>query len=357
MGLGAIVVMEGRRDGAGSGNPASLLSEPLTYLDVLGRSTAERIIERFVRADVDVVTVLHQDAVIPRKPSFTAFENVESQYASNVDEAIQAKLQDYVRSGIEHSFLIFGNLYAETDLLDLFYFHREARQPATRAIHRLGALDFWVLDCQKAQGFSVGALREQKTNSSSAYFIREYVNRLQHPADLRFFASDLLRGRCSTRPPGREVKRGIWIDEGAEVHRLARIVAPAYIGRASKVLQGTLITRSSNVEKECCVDYGSVIEDSSILQNTEIGICLDVCHAVANGNKLLSLNRNVVIEISDASVMRANGSTKAQGKDRNWARNVLLFSRRKQGQQPVADLQPAASAPKQRRLQANSIQG
>lgn len=356
MGLGAIVVMEERRDAATAVNASPLLSQPLAYLDVLGRSTAERIIDRFVRAEVDVVTVLHQDQQISPKHSFTAFENVESHYTADIGAAIEQKLQDYSRSGIEHSFLILGNLYAETDLLDLFYFHREARQPATRAIDRLGALDLWVLDCAKAQGIGIDALRDQKTRSGSAYFIREYVNRLRHPGDLRFFAADLLRGCCSTRPGGREVKRGIWIDEGAEVHRLARIVAPAYIGRASKVMQDTLITRGSNVEKECCIDYGSVIEDSSILQNTEIGICLDVCHGVANGNKLLSLNRNVVIEISDASVMRSNASTKAQGKDRKWARNVLLFSRRKQGQ-PIADLQPAASAPKQSGLQTNSIQG
>ena len=83
------------------------------------------------------------------------------------------------------------------------------------------------------------------------------------------------------------------------MHRWARIVAPAYIGRGSKIMEDTLITRHSTIEKNCCVDYGTVVEDSSILQNTDIGICLDVCHAVANGNKLLSLDRDVVIEISD----------------------------------------------------------
>lgn len=366
MGLGAIVVM-GEASGAERvgmvpnakeiPGATSFLLQPLAYFDVLGRSSAERIIERFVRADVEDVTVL-QSGADGAKASFTAFENVEFRVARDLPRAVRQKLREYSQSGIEHSFLILGSVYAETDLLDLYYFHREARQIATRAVDRDGTLDLWVIDCAKAQDQDLDfrALRESKA-SHTTYFIREYVNRLTRPADLRRFASDLLRGRCSTRPPGREVKRGIWIDDSAEVHRRSRLVAPVYVGRGSKILDDTLVTRLSNVEKDCCIDYGTVIEDSSILQNTEIGICLDVCHAVANGNKLLKLDRNVVIEITDASVMRSKAQVRKPAKDRNWARNVFLFSRHKQEKQTATDLQPAASAPKQRRLHANSLQG
>jgi NDP-sugar pyrophosphorylase family protein len=361
VGLGAIVVMGEAQDGERAGvfpGDASVLSQPFACFDVLGRSTAQRIIERFVRADVDVVTVLQTAVRQDMKAPFTAFENVEFRVMRDAGEGVLQKLRHYSRNGIEHSFLILGNVYAETDLLDFYYFHREARQAATRAVDREGVLDLWVLDCEKAQTQAIDLqhLREAKSSDSS-YFIREYVNRLSDPRDLRRFASDLLRGRCATRPPGREVKRGIWIDDGAEVHRRARIVAPAYIGRGSKVMEDTLVTRLSNVEKDCCVNYGTVIEDSSILQNTDIGICLDVCHAVANGNKLLKLDRNVVIEITDPSVMRSNGDTWKQGKDRKWGRNLLPF-RRKHERQPTTDLQPATSAPKQRGLQAaNLLQG
>ena len=355
MGLGAIVVV-----GPGAENasvlPGSFLARPLAYFEVLGRSTVERVIERFVRADVDIVTVLHAKADSGLKASFTAFENVEFQLANDIAAGMRQKLKEYSENGIDHSFLVLGNVYAETDLLDLYYFHREARQAATRAMDREGVLDLWVLDCAKAKDQRIDPqhLREWKTSHTS-YFIREYVNRLTDPRDLRRFASDLLRGRCSAPPPGREVKRGIWIDEGAEVHRRARLVAPAYIGRGSEIMEDTLVTRFSNIEKDCCVNYGTVIEDSSILQGTEIGICLDVCHAVANGNKLLKLDRNVVIEITDTNVMRPNGQVAGQGKDRKWARNVLMFGGRKQRQPPISDLQPADSAPKQRGLLANFI--
>ena len=97
---------------------------------------------------------------------------------------------------------------------------------------------------------------------------------------------------------------GVWIEDQAEVHRRARIVAPAYIGRGSKISQDALITRFSSIERDCFVDCGTVIEESSLLANTHIGIWLDVCHAVVRGNKMLSLGRDVMIEISDPSIMR-----------------------------------------------------
>jgi carbonic anhydrase/acetyltransferase-like protein (isoleucine patch superfamily) len=361
VGLGAIVML-GREHGkpcvTGPKNKDGALSESLACFDVVGRSTAERIIERFVRADVDVVSVLQEcKTTFPAKPSFTAFENVELKTVEDSNSAIQQKLREYARDGIEHSFLLFGNIYAETDLLDLFYFHREARQIATRAINRDGTLDLWVLDCRRAQDSDVEELLSESKTSSSSYFIREYVNRMTQPRDVRVFATDLLKGHCMARPSGREVKRGIWIDDGAEVHRWARIVAPAYIGRGSKIMEDTLITRCSNVEKDCCVDYGTVIEDSSILQNTEVGICLDVCHAIANGNRLLSLDRDVVVEISDPAVMRSSSALRNSMKERKWPKNILLFGHRKPEKANLPEVKPAPSAPKQRGLKTNSLQG
>jgi NDP-sugar pyrophosphorylase family protein len=362
VGLGAIVVMGLEREASCLAAPRqadAFLTEPLECFDILGRPMVERVLERFVRAEVDVVSVLVHQKSCSVKPRFVGLENIRVQVVSDLGPAIYQELREFSQNGIEHSFVISGSVYAETDLLDLFYFHREGRQPTTRAIDREGSLNLWVVDCLKAQPTDLRNLVVQAETSGNSYFIREYVNRLADPRDLRRFASDVLRGRCVTRPPGREIKRGIWIDDGAEVYRRARIVAPAYIGRSSKVMADTLITRFSNVEKDCCVDYGTVIEDSSVLQNTHVGICLDVCHAMANGNKLLSLGRNVMVEISDPNIMRANSLPwkPSPAKDRKRAKSGL-FSRRKGKPQAVPEVRPAAgSAPEPCRLEPNPIQG
>jgi carbonic anhydrase/acetyltransferase-like protein (isoleucine patch superfamily) len=323
VGLGAIVVIGAEFDGIRSTAPqgseqASLVAEDLACIDIMGRSATERTVERFVRAGVEVVSVLVAAEMAHVVQTFsTPFENVTVQLVADVGSAVIQKCRDFSRRGIEHAFVVSASVYTETDLLDLFYFHREARQTATRALDSGGPLNLWVVDCAKAHHTNLEDLLAQAEATAASYFIRDYVNRLTHPRALRQLVSDALRGRCAMRPSGIELKPGIWVDEGAEIHRRARIVAPAYVGRGSKIMEDTLITRCSNIERGCCIDYGTVIENSSILANTHVGIWLDVCHAIANGNKLLSLERNVTLEISDHSILRNTGSVREDMKDSN----------------------------------------
>jgi NDP-sugar pyrophosphorylase family protein len=92
--------------------------------------------------------------------------------------------------------------------------------------------------------------------------------------------------------------------QGAQVERGARIVAPAFIGRNSKVADQSLITRGSNVESNSHVDYGTVIEDSSVLSNTYVGIGLDLSHSIVDGDNLLNLQHGVMLKIGDPVVLR-----------------------------------------------------
>ena len=314
MGLGVIVTIGAKNqewalEQVGSPELAgedAFLDTPLEYVEVIGRSPLERLIERFVAIDVQCITVLVEASISIRMPIFrSAYGNVRIQVVKDLDSAISAEVTACSQEGIGHTFVISGSAYAETDLLDLFCFHRESRQPVTRAFDREGPLDLWVVDCAKAErGHLEILLNSASQDNAPKYFIREYVNRINHPRALRKLAADILRRSCETGPSGKQVRPGVWLDDGADVHRRARIVAPAYIGCASKVRADALITRFSDVERDCCIDSGTVIEDSSILANTTVGICLDLCHAVASGNRLWNLERDVVVEIVDPKVMR-----------------------------------------------------
>jgi NDP-sugar pyrophosphorylase family protein len=359
VGLGAIVVVGAELRSFSSAAPQgsaeeSLFAEPLPCIEILGRSMMERTIERFVRAGVEVVSVLVSAEVsYAVQPLSTALRNIDLEVVADVGSAVIQKFDQYLRDGIEHTFVMSASIYTETDLLDMFYFHREGRRSATRAFDSEVPLDLWVVDCAKGQQYNLDNLLEEAQGAGSSYFIREYVSRLSHPRDLRRLVSDALRGGCGIRPSGTEVKPGIWVGEGAEVHRRARIVAPAYVGGGSKVKEDTLITRFSSIERGCYVDYGTVVEDSSILANTHIGIWLDVCHSVARESKLFNLEHNVILEISDPSIMRATNAV------REGTRNVFGVSH---GSRPtVADLQAEQEeetpAPKGWQLGANPIQG
>lgn len=350
MGLGAIVVLRERQNRCLTA-PHALIARPLELVEVLGRTACERIIDQFLAAGVEMVTVLAASRMSDGIPALNrTSRKVAFRTGGDANAMVGRAATQYAQNGIEHAFVVSSGMYLETDLRDFFYFHREARQSVTRARDGEGVLDLWMIECAIAgQADMPNLLAAQEGRAS--YAVAGYMCRLTHPRDLRRFASDALVGRCAIRPSGVEVKPGVWMEEGADVDRRARIVAPAYIGRASKVQEDTLITRCSSIERDCYVDYGTVVEDSSILANTHIGIWLDVCHAVASENKMLSLKHEAMLEVSDQNIMRANHSVQKQ---------AVSFGTEQQGedQEIASDLQPEGSpAPEAWQLGANPAGG
>ncbi len=312
MKLGAIIVVA-NPGGTLARKPEGgdvLRGESLSCIDVVGRSIAERSIERYLSAGVDVVSVLIQEPAFGDLSSFhVTSSKVTTFVVTDLNSAIANRLQEYSDRGLERSFVQWTDVYAETDLLDFFYYHRASKLPVTWAFNSEGPLPMCVVDCENPPAIDFETAAEQLAKNAASYLIHGYVKRFAQPRNLREFAADMLQGRCETRPSGHESKPGIWIDAGADIHRGARIVAPAYIGRASKIMDDTLITRLSSVERNCCVDCGTVIEDSSVLPNTQIGIWLDVCHAVVSGSRLLSLSRDITVEVSDPHLIRFTAAT------------------------------------------------
>jgi NDP-sugar pyrophosphorylase family protein len=341
--LGAVVVVEsGNRAHNGMSTPRAdstegnkQPSEPLACVEVVGRSVLDRTIERLIEVGVELISVLVGTESAAQPLFRCASEIVTFQAVDDVQGSIADVLGKYAEIGIEHCFVNSADTYSETDLLDFFYFHRASRQKITRAFDGEGPLALWVADCTKAQdlGFEFSQSNAGDKNKNDAgktsYFVREYVRRLAHVRDLRQLATDALRGECALRPTGREIRPGVWIDDGAVIHRGVRIVAPAYIGRGSEVMQDALITRCASIERDCCIDCGTVIEDSSILQNTHVGIWLDVCHAVVWGNRMLSVTRDVTIEIADPRVIRINSPVRE---------NLYSASERNKRRENEADL-------------------
>lgn len=323
--------------------------QPLACLEVLGRTMVERTVQQFFQADVEVVTLLAPVALSHSLPSCRERNRaLKVKLANDMPLAIGRTLNEYSRNGIDNCFVVSGNLYAETDLLDFFFFHREAMRPVSRAVDHDGPLDMWVVDTAKAMRFD----GDQFSKDVNSYLIGGYVRRLDHPADLRGLISDALVGRCAMRPSGREAKPGIWIDSGAGIDRRARIVSPAYIGRGSRVHEDALITRSSSIERNCRIDCGTVIEDSSILANTSVGIWLDLRHAIACGDKLFSLAHGVAVEISDPSLLQPMANVvhaPARG-------NLEVIEIEEENLFPLSTQEEAPARPKWQ-LGANLIQG
>ena len=275
----------------------------LATVEILGQSVLRRTIERLLRAGLGTISVFARGSDLCE--SFSDFGNVE---VVSSDHPWHDATRDLVRCKATHArqvLILSMGPYVELDVASALQFHSQQREGVARAFNAEDPLDVWVVDPQKfPDGEELpGALLAAET---AQYEVHGYVNRLENPRDLRRLITDSLTARCEMRPHGFEVRPGVWMCESAEVKRGARIVPPVFIGCDVKISEQALITRCSNIERDSHVDFGTVVEDSTVLPNSYVGIGLDLCHSIVDGGSLVNLQHGVILSITDSAVMRQN---------------------------------------------------
>jgi NDP-sugar pyrophosphorylase family protein len=268
---------------------------------VLGRSVLGQVVENLQSAGIDPI------ALVGKGPLSHHVSDQKHGVASNArsllwQEATQ-KLAGLSDQKLDAVLILSVGAYIEFGPGEILEFYRQLNEPVVRASDEQGALNLWVIDPAKIPA-DVGLMNYLQATQAAPFSVQGYVNRLKGPRDLRRLVVDSLNYRCNFKPDGVEVKPGIWMGQGSQVERTVRLVAPVFIGRGAKVAGQCLVTRASNVESNSQVDYGTVIEDSSVLSNTYVGIGLDLSHSIADGNHVLNLQRGIVLEISDPVVLR-----------------------------------------------------
>jgi hypothetical protein len=304
--LGAIIIAGEGAESSAIGS-AQTPRRPWAHVEVLGRSVIARFADQLKR-ECDAVYVTPSDRVTTRvRRKFPDGTTDECESAS----VLLANLR---QEGFETVLVARCGAYVEFDPSDMLAFHREGGHGVSRALAPDGPLDLWMIDCGRLSDDEpvLPLLQAEPAN----YQIFGYVNRLQNAYDFRRLVLDSFSSRCQLRPLGVEVKPGVWICEGAQIERTARLVAPAFIGSQVVVSDDCLITRGSNIESNSLVDFGTAIEDSSVLPKSYVGIGLDLAHSIVDGRNLLNLRHNVGLEITDPVVMRHHAG---RGGDRSWA--------------------------------------
>ena len=331
--IGAIVIAEAENrengpqetPGSSSLSGRNQLVECLAGVELLGMSVLARLIQNLTGTK----TIAGVSVVVDgRLPDFdlTHDPDVVIHATSDVWGVAREQLLDQRHRGLDSVLIIRTGAYIECDLDDLVRFHHRSGEAVTGVGDDQGALDFWVVNSHIASGDD--DLRTRLEGAEACYRIQGYVNRLDSWWEMRRLVIDGLTLRCLFWPQGREVRPGVWMAEGAQLKRGARIVAPGFIGRDVTISDQCLITRCTNVENGSYVDYGTVVEDSSILAGTYIGIGLDLSHSIAHGTHLAHLDHDVVLEITDPMVvrpMRGTHSRRARispswptGRHRKW---------------------------------------
>jgi NDP-sugar pyrophosphorylase family protein len=298
------------RDSSGRITEPGMLGEnPIVCLEVLGQSVVDRVVQRLRDDGVQAITIVVKDEFSHwvRTPATRGarIHSVPSQV--HLWSAAECALREYVGQGIELILLTQVGAYAELELVDLIRFHREKKQGITAVTKDREPMNCWLVDAaevRRTQRMGLPSLMHRQGPPGVApYAMQGYACRMEEAADLRRLAVDAFLSHCMMRPQGREVRPGIWFDDGAHVHRRARIVAPAYLGPGATLRADTLVTRFSTLERGCDVQDGTVIEDASVLAHTYVGKGLNVAHAIVDGNRLVPLRGHVVVEIQDGKLL------------------------------------------------------
>jgi NDP-sugar pyrophosphorylase family protein len=291
--------------------PSVASTVPLACVEILGQSVLWRIVDDLQKTGAVAVTILVDLSLAAVRDVIDETNSVSPLiWVSDAWNAAKEVLVDYQASGVKTAFVVRASSYSDLNAIEFLEFHKETGFLVTRAIHENAALDYWIVETDRFSGrddIRIALVSEEVAQ----YRIGGYLNRLVHLRDLRQLAVDGLTSRCRFRPAGFEVRPGVWMEETADVHRKARIVAPAFIGRGVRIEEQCLITRGSNVECNSQIDYATVVENSSILSNSYVGIGLDVIHSIVDGEMLLNLKRNVTLKIADHGLVRRLGTRKS----------------------------------------------
>src|SRR5438105_605089 len=283
-------------------SPEEFVGSPIALMDVLGVSVVQRVIDRLRGGGISAVSVLYEERLQGSSVVRDA-EGPDAKWVAAADPwgAAEAVFTDYAAEGAENVIVMRLGAYAEFDPADLLQFHVSQRQHVTQVFNDRQTVEVVVINSNRRNDAAC-LFRSRLTkfrSPAAAYLMQGYMNPLETPQDLRRLAQDGLLKRCALQPAGKEIRPGIWLGEHAHVHRLARLIAPCYVGPGAKVRPAAVLTRATAVEHHAEVDCGTVVEDASIMPYTYLGPGLDFCHMVVGFRQIVHLHRHAQVEISD----------------------------------------------------------
>ncbi|MHB1042502.1 MAG: sugar phosphate nucleotidyltransferase [Eubacteriales bacterium] len=127
---------------------------------------------------------------------------------------------------------------------------------------------------------------------------------------------DALSGKVKIKMPGREVSRGIWVEEGAVFSDTAVLEGPLLIGRNCRIGAGAKIEPFSVLGKSCLVQERATIKRSIVWNNVFIGRDAALRGAVVGSRVQLQAGAGIYegAVVGEDSIIRENSQLKPEVK-------------------------------------------
>ncbi|MFH1725092.1 MAG: NDP-sugar synthase [Elusimicrobiota bacterium] len=94
-----------------------------------------------------------------------------------------------------------------------------------------------------------------------------------------------LKGEVAVEVPGRRLRRGVWVEEGARIHPRARLVAPCAVGARARVERGAVVGPCTTVGAGAKIGRNAIVKNCILFDKTAVGAgaYLDNCILGAGG--------------------------------------------------------------------------
>ena len=278
--------------------------------EIFGESLLSRTVRRLRNAGIGTISIVGA-SIYPLGKLNAGIRYVTAPRSRQCWPAAQQEVMRLYAEGVQTVFMIGVHAYIEWDVEEVLRFHLAHGLPLTQLHDAQGPLEVWAVESEWFSSAAFGCTLPFRYGEFPGLPIScpitGYVNRLTKGEDLRRFVEDGFLSRCETRPQCDEVKPGVWVEDGARVHRSARLVAPVYLGASTKIGASAVITRFSNVERHSTVGTGTVVDGASVLSFTELGAGLELSGTILEGNTLVDVRRNVALCIQDPNLIRDTG--------------------------------------------------
>jgi NDP-sugar pyrophosphorylase family protein len=280
---------------------------PLATLDVVGKSTLQRMAERLQQYGISQVSAVVEAAAPSGIRNFGLPSDVSciSSAPDRFWRTAESVFNDMAQGGAELVILIRLGAYAEVDFERLVQFHLDRKERVTRMAANEQLLEIFCISASRRND-AASLFRTQLAHCRSECPLLQhegYLNPLATARDLRQLAIDILTRQAQTCPAGKEIKPGVWTAPGAMIEKGARVLAPAFVGSLARIRSGAVITRCSSVERHAEVDCGTVIENSTVLPFSYVGAGLDLAHSIAGMGRIVNLHRDVTVTIVDPKLV------------------------------------------------------
>jgi hypothetical protein len=112
----------------------------------------------------------------------------------------------------------------------------------------------------------------------------------------------------------RRVEPGVWIARNVVIHPTAALTAPLFIGENSRIGAGSRIGPNASIGYDTVVDRHTIIKDSAILSGSYCGEGLELDHVFVDRNRLINVDLNTEVHISDSFILGSMKGSKRRGR-------------------------------------------